>query len=255
MPHGYSEQHRLVREKFTEQAERWGQMSVPDDLREILDRIELPPDARVLDVAAGSGLLSRALARRAHEVVAVDITSAMLERGREAAEREGITNIHFVEAPAESLPFEAGSFDLVVTRFSLHHISEPQGVVNEMVRVARGRGQVLLIDMLVPEERALAARANEIEQLRDPSHAWTPTWPQLQGYLKTAGAAIEDAFTQPRTRDLEEWIAICPPEQQAELRSAFEAELNGSAPTGLQAYREDGAIRFHHPLGIVVARA
>ena len=251
----HSEQHKLVQEKFSEQAERWGQMPVPDDLREILDRVELPPNARILDVAAGSGLLSRALARRAREVVAIDITSAMLERGREAAEREGITNISFVEGAAEALPFEAGTFDLVVTRFSLHHISDPQSVVNEMVRVARGRGQVLIIDMLVPEDRALAERANEIEAIRDPSHAWTPTWAELKGYLQTAGASIEDAFTQPRTRDLEEWIEICPLERQQELRSAFETELGGGPPTGLEAYREDGAIRFHHPLGIVVAHA
>ena len=255
MPHGSSEQHKLVREKFTDVAARWGQMSVPDDLRAILERVQVPADGRVLDVAAGSGLLSRALAQRVREVVAVDITAAMLEGGREAAKREGISNIHFVEASAEALPFEGGAFDLAMTRFSLHHIAEPQGAVNEMVRVTRGRGQVLVIDMLVPDDGALATRANQIEQLRDASHAWTPTWSQLKGYLETAGATIVDAFTQERTRDMEEWIALAPSGVYPELRAAFEAELNGGPPTGLRAYREGNAIRFHHPLGIVIARA
>lgn len=255
MPTGHSEQHRLVREKFSQQAERWGQMQVPADLQAILERIELRDDARVLDVAAGSGLLSRAIATRAREVVAIDITAEMLARGREAAERAGVSNITFVEGAAEALPFADGSFDLVMTRFSLHHISEPQRVVDEMARVARGRGRVLVIDMLVADDPQLAARANAIERLRDPSHAWTPTWSQLQGYVENAGATIVDAYTQERTRDLDEWIALSGEEVRDELRAAFETELAGGEPTGLRPFREGAAIRFAHPLGIVLARA
>ncbi|MGH7715534.1 MAG: class I SAM-dependent methyltransferase [Vulcanimicrobiaceae bacterium] len=252
----YSEQHKLVQEKFSQQAVHWGQLAVSDDLREILERVEVPPDARVLDVAAGSGLLSRALARRAKEVVAVDITPEMLDRGREAAQREGIGNVFFTEGAAEALPFEDGSFDLVVTRFSLHHIDDPQRVVNEMVRVARGRGRVLLIDMLVPEDDPdLAERANAIERRRDPSHAWTPTFPQLQAYPMAAGATLVEAYTRERTRDLDDWIKMSGSEIRDELRAAFEAELSGGPPTGLAPYRENGAIRFQHPLGIVLAQA
>ncbi len=205
----HSEQHKLVQEKFSQQAAHWGAMSVPDDLQAILQRVELSPDARVLDVAAGSALLGRALARRAKEVVAVDITPEMLAGGREAAARDGIANITFLQAEAESLPFEDGSFDLVVTRFSLHHVAEPQRVVDEMVRVARGRGRVLLIDMLVPDDDPnLAQRANAIERRRDPSHAWTPTFPQLQGWAATAGGNVVEAYTQDRTRDLDDWIKM-----------------------------------------------
>jgi len=254
VPH--SEQHKIVQAKFSQQAVHWGALTVPADLQAILQRIELAPEARVLDVAAGSGLLSRALASRAKEVVAVDITPEMLAGGREAAAREGIANITFMQAEAEALPFEDGSFDLVVTRFSLHHIAEPQRVVNEMVRVARGRGRVLLIDMLVPDDDPnLAQRANAIERRRDPSHAWTPTWSQLQGWASTAGANVVEAYTQERTRDLDDWIKMSGSEIREELLAAFEADLAGGEPTGLEPYREQGAIRFRHPLGIVLARA
>ena len=250
-----SKQHKLVQEKFGALADRWGRMSIDPELQAILDRVELAPGARVLDVAAGSALLGRALAHRAAEVVAVDITPEMLVKGREAAQRDGITNITFVEGAAEALPFEDGSFDLVVTRFSLHHITEPQRVVNEMARVARGRGRILVIDMIAPEDPELAKRANAIERRRDRSHAWTATWSQLKGYAQAAGATIVDAFTQDRTRDLDEWIALSHEENKQELRAAFEDELRGGAPTGLSAYREGEAIRFHHPIGAVIARA
>ena len=250
----YSERHKLVREKFAQQAVHWGQLAIPDDLREILERVEVKPETRVLDVAAGSGLLSRALARRAKEVVALDITAAMLEHGREAAQREGIGNVTFTEGAAESLPFGDSSFDLVVTRFSLHHIDDPQRVVNEMVRVARGRGRVLLIDMLVPDPD-LDSRANAIERRRDPSHAWTPTFPQLQAYAVNAGATLIEAYTRLRTRELDDWIKMSGSDVRDELRAEFEAELAGGPPTGLSPYRENGAIHFHHPLGIVLAQA
>jgi ubiquinone/menaquinone biosynthesis C-methylase UbiE len=250
-----SNHHKLVQEKFGALAERWGKMSVDPELQAILDRVDLAPDSRVLDVAAGSALLGRVLARRAKEVVAVDITAEMLQRAREAAERDGISNIEFVEGAAEALPFEDGSFDLVVTRFSLHHITEPQRVVNEMARVARGRGRILIIDMIAPEDPKLAERANAIERQRDRSHAWTAPWSQLKGYVENAGAKIVDSFTQDRTRDLDEWIALSHEENKHELRGAFEEELKGGPPTGLSAYREGEAIRFHHPLGVVIAQA
>jgi ubiquinone/menaquinone biosynthesis C-methylase UbiE len=250
-----SKQHKLVQEKFGALAERWGRMSIDPELQAILDRVDVTPGSRVLDVAAGSALLGRALANRAAEVVAVDITPEMLARGREAAERDGITNVTFVEAAAEALPFEDGSFDLVVTRFSLHHITEPQRVVNEMVRVARGRGRVLVIDMIAPEDTELAKTANAIERRRDRSHAWTAPFSQLKGYVEAAGATIVDAFTQDRTRDLDEWIALSHEENKNELRAAFEDELAGGTPTGLSAYREGESIHFHHPLGVIVARA
>src|SRR5581483_1295311 len=103
-------QQEAVLERFTRQAEQWGNLPVTDDLRAILERIDVRPEDRVLDVAAGSVLLGRTLARRAKEIVAVDLTRAMLEEGRRAAEREGITNIRFIESPAESLPFADGEF-------------------------------------------------------------------------------------------------------------------------------------------------
>jgi len=249
------EQHRLVQEKFTEQAERWGKMDVDPELNEILERIDVAPDACVLDVAAGTGLLARALAPRVKEVIAVDITTAMLERGREAARRQGIDNVAFLEAAAEKLPFPNGMFDLAITRFSLHHIAEPQSVVNEMVRVVRGRGRVAIIDMLGPDDPEIAERFNALQRRRDASHARTLSWVELRAMLDRAGAQAVDSFTRDRTRDFDDWIELSGAETKDELRAALEAELHGGAPTGFRPFLDAGALTFHHPIGAIVARA
>lgn len=250
-----SHQHRVVQEQFTKQSARWGEMAVPQDLQDVLMRIDVAPDARVLDVACGTGLLARALSVRAREIVAVDITPAMLARGREAAEREGITNVEFVEAPAEALPFADSSFDLVVTRFSLHHIAEPQRVVDEMLRVAHNRGRVAIIDLLAPDDAALALRQNEIENLRDPSHTKTLRWGELRELVEEAGATIVDEFTVEEERELDAWIALAGKEKEPELRAFFEEELRGGAPTGFRPFRRGEAVFFEHPWGVIVARA
>jgi SAM-dependent methyltransferase len=248
-------QQRAVLARFTQQADQWGNMPVTDELREILARIEVHSQDRILDVAAGSALLSRALAARAKEVVAVDLTRAMLESGRRAAQREGISNIRFVEGAAESLPFADGEFDLAITRFSLHHIAEPQCAVDEMVRVTRGRGRVAIIDLFVSDDPQLARRTNDLERRRDASHARTLSWLELQAVLENSGATIVDAWTVDRVRDLEDWLDLSSDTDRGTLKKVFLDELAGGQSTGLQPFRDGDAIRFHHPLGVLVARA
>lgn len=248
-----SRQQEAVLERFTRQAEHWGQLAVTDDLVAILDRIQVGAGDRVLDVAAGSGLLSRALAPRAREVVAVDITPAMLENARQAAAREGITNIRFVEGAAETLPFADGEFDLAVTRFSLHHIADPQSAVAEMTRVVRKGGRIAIIDLLASEDAELAARANALERRRDPSHATTLSWTQLQEIVEQSRVGVVDAYKQDRVRDLEDWLDLAGATDREGLRAVFDRELAGGEATGLQPFRDGDAIRFHHPLGVIVA--
>jgi ubiquinone/menaquinone biosynthesis C-methylase UbiE len=248
-------QHELVKGRFSEQAARWAEMEVPRDLQEILARIELPPEARVLDVAAGTALLGRALSVRAGSIVAIDITPAMLERGRDVARQQGIENIEFVEGAAEAMPFADGSFDLSITRFSLHHIADPNAVAGEMVRVVRGRGKVAIIDMIASDDPTLAARSNAIERKRDASHARTLGFSELQRMLASHGAALVDAYTVERIREFDDWVELSGAEVKDELRAFFERELAGGEPTGLRAFKDGDKLCFHHPLGVVIARA
>jgi SAM-dependent methyltransferase len=102
----------------------------------------LPASDRVLDLACGTGRLTRRLAGRGHQVVAVDSSAAMLREilGRPPA--------HFrqpwlVLADAHGLPFVDDTFDAVVAMRLLFHYAEVGPIVQEMARVCRPGGVVV----------------------------------------------------------------------------------------------------------------
>ena len=90
-----------------------------------------------LDVAAGTGVLSRIVAPFAEQVVALDATPEMIRKGRQMTEREGIANIRFEEGLAEAVPYPDGSFDLVVSRLGFHHFQNANEAMDEIVRVCK----------------------------------------------------------------------------------------------------------------------
>ena len=116
----------------------------------------LEKEFRVLDVAAGTGHLSRAIAPHVREVTAIDITPEMLAQAREETARSNLDNISFEEGNAEQLPYEADHFDLVVSRLAIHHFENPIIQLQEMVRVCKPHHRVAIIDLLAPEDDEVA---------------------------------------------------------------------------------------------------
>jgi ubiquinone/menaquinone biosynthesis C-methylase UbiE len=96
---------------------------------------------RVLDVAAGSGNLANAAARRGADVVAADITAELLSAGREHAEAEGVA-IAWEEADAERLPYPDGSFDVVASCIGVMFAPHHQAAADELLRVCRPGGTI-----------------------------------------------------------------------------------------------------------------
>lgn len=112
---------------------------VGETLSEALD---LRSGQRVLDVAAGNGNITLAAARRWCEVTSTDYVPELLARARVRAEAEGLTQIDFLEADVESLPFDDGSFDSVVSTFGCMFAPNPPRVASEMLRVCRPGGKI-----------------------------------------------------------------------------------------------------------------
>ena len=82
---------------------------------------------RVLDIGCGTGRSTREAARQAAQgsALGVDLSAQMLERGRERAAAEGLTNVDFLQADVQVHPFEAGAFDVAISSFGAMFFNDP----------------------------------------------------------------------------------------------------------------------------------
>lgn len=106
------------------------------------------PGERVLDVAAGSGDLTAAFAKRVRpggQVWLTDVNRRMLERGRDRLLDAGCL-VPAVQCDAERLPFPAGYFDCVSVAFGLRNMTHKDAALAEMVRVLRPGGRLLVLE-------------------------------------------------------------------------------------------------------------
>jgi len=95
----------------------------------------------VLDVAAGNGNATLAAARRFARVTSTDYVSHLLEKGAARAKAEGL-DIQFQVADAEALPFDDGSFDVVLSTFGAMFTPEHHKAARELMRVVRSGGRI-----------------------------------------------------------------------------------------------------------------
>lgn len=115
-----------------------------DYFREVLvERLRLDPRGlRVLDVGCGGGLLSEAFATLGCDVTGVDRSLPTLAAARSHAERSGLA-IRYLEGSAETLPFDAQTFDIVCCCDVLEHVDDPDVVVREISRLLKPGGAFL----------------------------------------------------------------------------------------------------------------
>jgi ubiquinone/menaquinone biosynthesis C-methylase UbiE len=205
-----------TRERFARTAERVAehQDARAADLEEKIFRFVSPSgDERALDCGCGAGALAFALAPHVREVVAVDIVPELLEEGRKRAER--YPNVTFVEGDATELPFELGSFDLVGSLRTLHHIPRPELAVAEIARVTRLRGRVVVVDQIAPVDPLAALELNAFERARDPSHTRALADIDLRHLFESNGLVLlREEYTR-EERDLDAYLDLAGCEGEA----------------------------------------
>lgn len=116
----------------------------------MVEALEVEPDDMVLDLAAGTGTASTAIARTGARVVAADFSLGMMAEGR----RRGAP-VPFIGADAQHLPFADDSFDAAVISFGLRNLHRPQDGLAEMVRVVRPGGRVVVCEFSTPTSTLL----------------------------------------------------------------------------------------------------
>ncbi|MDX1663878.1 MAG: methyltransferase domain-containing protein [Candidatus Promineifilaceae bacterium] len=123
-----------------------------DVAKEALQRADLRPGMRLLDVASGSGALSIPAARMGADVVAVDLSPAMIDHLRERARREGLSNLEARVMDGHALELEDETFDISASQFGVMLFPDLPRGLDEMVRVTKPGGRLLIVAMGAPPQ-------------------------------------------------------------------------------------------------------
>ncbi|QFG25035.1 class I SAM-dependent methyltransferase [Actinomadura sp. WMMB 499] len=248
-----SHDEKAVRE-FPEQAAGFADPGRNGASTRDLDRLvrfmdpEVDIEDIVLEVAAGTAPVSRAIARRVRHVTALDAAPAMLAEGKRAVDRDGVTNVTFAHGDATALPYLDRSFTLVVTRFSLHRATDPKAVVREMERVSRPGAAIFVADLVRPDD--LDGDPDRIARLRDPAHGTVLTEAQIGGLVTGADAEVKRAERFEVVRPLEPWLdsSGTPEDARERIRGELRDELGGGPATGMRPSERDGELHVVHSL-------
>ena len=155
----------------------------------------------VIEVGAGTGNFLSLFTGIGTPLVAADLTPGML---RVARERNPV--LLLAAGDGARLPFADGSFDLVTSAHAMHHILQPVPVLQEMRRLVRDRGRVVVVDLAAPDDPEEAARADEVMTIRDPSHATSLTVAALRDALARAGLKEIDHRVVDRRGLVSNWM-------------------------------------------------
>ena len=120
--------------------------------RAMVDAVVGDHPTRVLDVATGTAGVALQLTRRTNaSVVGLDVTPAMLQRGRERVRADGAAErVALVAGRAEQLPFPDASFDALTFTYLLRYVADPAATLRELVRVLRPGAPMASLEFFVP---------------------------------------------------------------------------------------------------------
>ena len=160
-----------------------------------------------LDVATGGGHVARRFRDAGLEVVSLDPAPGMEPD---------------VLAPAEKLPFDDGTFDVVACRVAAHHFEDVRAAVREMARVSRDL-------VLVSDNLYVDGEGEEADRVRDPSHVRNYTEAEWRSFFAEAGLEVEQAHTYVHPVLLEPWLerAGCTGKEAERVRELVAGRMDG----------------------------
>lgn len=137
---------------------------------------------RILDTGCGFGAVAIEIAKSFNdvEIVGIDSGKPLLKLGQSLAEKSGVADrIEFSEGDVQKLDFETDSFDVVVNTFMLHIVDDPVVMLNEIERVAKKQGRIMITDLrriwlgLVVKKLSTAFTLVEVKQVVNRSNIRT----------------------------------------------------------------------------------
>ena len=210
---------RAIQEEFDRAAAGFAQRTEGrfDDM-DVVAFARVRSHETALEVGAGTGNFLALFKDRAARLIALDLTAGMLAQAR----RHG--GLELVQGDAHALPFASRSIDLVMSAQALHHIHDPVPVLREMRRVSTAGGRVLIVDQHATESYEQSGAMNELELIRDPSHAVSRPPSAFRVMVQAAGMTIVDERLWEGRNRLTQWMwpGEFPQERIAAVRDFIE---------------------------------
>ena len=178
--------------------------------RELVSHLSPHRPRTILDVATGTGGVAIALAVATDaRITGVDISDAMLERGRARVQKANLAGrISLEPARAEELPYASGSFDAVSFTYLLRYVADPAATVAELARAIRPGGHMASLDFYVPPNVAWLTAWRAYTRLVLPVAGWLfggRAWWDVGRFL---GPNIEGHYRRwPLARIVDAWKA------------------------------------------------
>lgn len=140
-------------------------------LKNIVDFLPLRADMKILDLGTGSGYLSFPIAKKYPNIsiTGLDIVEKALEVNRLKANDEDIKNISFISYNGIDFPFDDSEFDMVISRYALHHFPDIQKSISEVSRVIKQKGFLFISDP-TPNVNDNSRFVDEYMQLKKDGH-------------------------------------------------------------------------------------
>jgi ubiquinone/menaquinone biosynthesis C-methylase UbiE len=250
-------QSSLAQQVFGLQASVYAtsQVHVNDDSLEAIKRLALPGQYRwTLDLGTGAGFTAFAMTQCSQRVLAADPTRPMLQQTRRIGQERQLTNLLLCQNVAEALPIASESLDLVTCRVAAHHFSDLGKALDEVGRVLKRGGALVMADSVAPEDEAVAQWMNDVEVRRDFSHVRNRPVSELEAMLAERGM---DIVQQERTRiylQFNGWVArtATPPAAIDTLRRDF-LSASPAVREAFQIEPRDGDINFSWPCLVLQA--
>jgi ubiquinone/menaquinone biosynthesis C-methylase UbiE len=249
--------HDRILDQFSRQAMPFSTAAPITDvnaLRMIVEAAAPKPSDTLLDVACGGGIVVSAFAPHVKHATGIDMTPAMLDRARQHAAENNVANVSWDRGDVTALPYRDHTFDIVVTRFSMHHFLEPLGVMREMVRVCAAGGRVVVVDMYASDDPAKAAEWNRAERLRDPSHVRCLTLGELKELFRSAGLPAPRASFYELRDEIRNLLArsFPNPGDETKIVELFAASAEDDR-LGIPVRRVGERIEYAYPITILAA--